>query len=283
MFYCLRLTLQADTELLWPLLEKAGVKPLFSSQNEGENFQELFVEMPPALKDSLASKFEAIIAIADWQPHAVDWHEQWETHSPFYKEGKLHIDLLAKGFSAKKGCESIELIPGAGFGDLSHPTTNLALELLSSYAKDSVVIDIGCGSGILTIAAIALGAVKAYGIDIDLAALAHADLNSRKNEMENAIFFSTPDTFAADFRGDENIVIVMNMILTEQKQAWEALAPLHSLNNAILLVSGMLQGEKSKFIQQSKLLGWKIETFTSKDGWLAALVLTQRRKGAEKV
>ncbi|HEX4330698.1 MAG TPA: 50S ribosomal protein L11 methyltransferase [Usitatibacter sp.] len=80
------------------------------------------------------------------------------------------------------GAINVSLDPGSAFGTGSHPTTRLCLRWLESHVRPGdVVIDYGCGSGILAIAALKLGAARAVATDIDPLALAAARYNSRVN------------------------------------------------------------------------------------------------------
>ena len=84
------------------------------------------------------------------------------------------------------------LKPGGGFGDLSHPTTRLMLRMLAQIVAKQDVIDIGCGSGILSLAAAALGSPKVYGIDIEQEAVEHSRNNAIFNNLsEKILLFRT--------------------------------------------------------------------------------------------
>ena len=98
--------------------------------------------------------------------------------------------------------DAINLIldPGLAFGTGSHATTRLCLRWLESrIAGGEAVLDYGCGSGILAIAALKLGASRAVGIDIDSAAVATAKANARRNDVEGEFLGGgAPLTFSAD-------------------------------------------------------------------------------------
>jgi ribosomal protein L11 methyltransferase len=82
------------------------------------------------------------------------------------------------------GALNIRLDPGLAFGTGSHPTTRLCLRWLEQHVQpDSSVLDYGCGSGILAIAALKLGARAAVGVDVDPAAVAAARDNAARNEV----------------------------------------------------------------------------------------------------
>ena len=113
------------------------------------------------------------------------WEKQWELFAPNFKNGKAHIDLTPYGCP-----EILQLYPGPGFGDLSHPTTRIVLELMQPYIQNHAVLDIGCGSGILSLAAAAMGASEVYGYDIDPEAVEHAKKNATlyTNNLKNREF-----------------------------------------------------------------------------------------------
>lgn len=77
---------------------------------------------------------------------------------------------------------NLQLDPGLAFGTGSHPTTRLCLEWLDNHITgNEVVVDYGCGSGILAIAALKLGAIRAIGVDIDAQALQASHNNAKQN------------------------------------------------------------------------------------------------------
>ena len=80
------------------------------------------------------------------------------------------------------------------------------------------MIDIGSGSGILTLSALSMGAKKAIGIEIDPMAVEHSRENAALNQLE-AEFFLPEQVFHIP---DNDIIVLMNMIASEQKVAWES-------------------------------------------------------------
>ena len=87
------------------------------------------------------------------------------------------------------GAVNITLDPGAAFGTGSHPTTRLCLAWLERNVRaGDTVLDYGCGSGILAIAALRLGAAEAFGVDVDPLALQAAQYNASRNGVRVGIF-----------------------------------------------------------------------------------------------
>jgi ribosomal protein L11 methyltransferase len=113
-----------------------------------------------------------------------NWMEAWKANYQPIPIGKRLIIVPAWLKSPDASRISIKIDPGMAFGTGTHPTTQLCLELLESYTpKDGDVIDVGCGSGILSIAALKLGAGFALGVDIDEASVKA----SRENADANGI------------------------------------------------------------------------------------------------
>jgi ribosomal protein L11 methyltransferase len=84
--------------------------------------------------------------------------------------------------------------PGLAFGTGTHPTTHLCLEYLSnSELTGKTVIDYGCGSGILAIAALALGADKAIGVDVDSKSIEASKKNAERNQVASRFIVGFPD------------------------------------------------------------------------------------------
>ncbi len=134
------------------------------------------------------------------------------------------------------------LDPGMAFGTGSHPTTRLCLEWLErSILPDHSILDYGCGSGILAIAAAKLGATDVLGVDIDPQAVSAARSNAERNEV-SARF----DDSAKDIKGQFDIVIA-NILSNPLK----ALAPAicsHVRHGGHLALSGILAEQAEELI-----------------------------------
>lgn len=178
----------------------------------------------------------------------IDWNEQWATFAPGFFDGKAHIELPSG--------EVIELLPGAGFGDYSHPTTKLMVSLMASYIPHQIVLDIGCGSGILSVAAAKMGAKKVFACDIDPEALVHA----KQNGHLNGIDIDTAPTLSFSNKP----VVLMNMISSEQELAWNN----WGCQFDTLITSGILTSAKESYLKFAKANGWKLIEEQESEGWL---------------
>jgi len=259
---CFRIKPQSSLDDAWDEIESFScMEPLYSSEDP-EGIKEIYANVErdfeiPALKHVL-----------DYYPtdlEAVDWEKQWQLHGMDYREGCIHVNLANFGCKSSKWKE-LKLEPGPGFGDLSHTTTRLVLEMMSNVVVGQYVLDIGSGSGILALSALAMGAKNVFGVDIDSEAIAHARNNADLNAMSEHVKFG----FAKDFKvpfGLERVIILMNMIQAEQEQAWASLKFIHGLR-LDCLISGILVEERERYLAKVADWGWDCINEVEKDGWL---------------
>jgi ribosomal protein L11 methyltransferase len=187
----------------------------------------------------------------------IDWKKQWELFCPYFKNGICKVPL--KDFCTGSS-EEILLSPGGGFGDLSHPTTHLMMELIGKFCKDKDVIDLGCGSGILSLAALKLGAKKAYSLDIEDDALFHTRENATLNRLQKKII--TGKTLK---KGPSPDVLFLNMTFYEQKEALSSL-PVYP---GLWITSGILKEQEEIYLKYIDSLGLELLSSHEKNGWLA--------------
>ena len=183
----------------------------------------------------------------------VNWEEQWALFASDFHDGKAHIDLRPLG-----GKQTLLLLPGPGFGDLSHPTTQLMLEMMQTHVLGESIFDIGTGSGILALAALLLGARSAVGIDIDEDALVHARKNGELNRLKARFCRAIPKKLPSS-------VILINMIFSEQKvvRPW-------TLNSVAKrwIVSGLLASQQDEYLAEASLWGWRVSSQHQRSEWL---------------
>ena len=254
----------ADLEFVWQYLEESGCVLLYS--NSEENEQQIFGDVPSRVsKDDLLDQCSEILSIAPIELPEIDWEVQWAAHE-HYRDGFLHVDLhhYAQQILFDRGPSILKLIPGPGFGDLSHPTTRLVLRLMPPYVQNKPVIDMGCGSGVLSIAAVSMGAATVCGLDIDPQALVHSRDNSACNEMRGEIDFLLPEEVK---KVNRESVMLMNMIQSEQEVAWKSLA---SFSNciSIAVTSGILVEGRADYLKQCSMRGWQLIEELEEEGWL---------------
>jgi ribosomal protein L11 methyltransferase len=160
------------------------------------------------------------------------------------------------------GAINVRLDPGLAFGTGSHPTTLLCLRwLVENIAAHDSVLDYGCGSGILAIAAAMLGAGRVAGIDIDAQALAASRANALANGV--TVAFGLPEALAAQTFD----VVVANILANPL----ELLAPLLARRVQVggrVVLSGILEAQSER-VAAAYARWFNIAPWGSGEGWVA--------------
>jgi ribosomal protein L11 methyltransferase len=111
-----------------------------------------------------------------------DWDERWKRfHVPLLLGGRLYVRPPWEEPAVRPGVVEVVIDPGQAFGTGTHPTTRLCLELLLSLDAGGSFADLGCGSGVLAIAAAKLGFSPVSAYDADRAAVEACSMNARAN------------------------------------------------------------------------------------------------------
>ena len=166
----------------------------------------------------------------------------------------------------------LDLDPGLAFGTGTHETTRLCMELLEKYVQPGMdVLDVGCGSGILSVAALLLGAEKAVGVDIDELAVKTADENAEINHVADR-FTGICGNLTDKVAGKYDIVvanIVADVIIMLTKDVEQFMKP-----DTVYLMSGIIDTRSKMCWQQwSSIL--PLSTAKREKGWVA---LSAKRK-----
>lgn len=156
---------------------------------------------------------------------------------------------------------NLRLDPGLAFGTGSHPTTNLCLQWLDKHLSgNESVLDYGCGSGILTIAALKLGAVLATGVDIDAQAIELSKNNAAQNGVQAAFYL--PETLPQEQQFD---VVIANILANPLRMLGQMLASRTKTGGRIVL-SGIL-AEQADEMNEIYAKWFEMQPAIIKDGW----------------
>ena len=212
-----------------------------------------------------------VIALRDEE----DWANNWKL---YYKPMEIGEKILVCPSWEKadaKGRLVLSIDPGMAFGTGSHHTTRMCLEYLEKLVKgNETALDLGCGSGILSIAAILLGAKEATGVDVDPI----AEKIARENAMLNGIYNDRYKVFAGNILSDEELKkrlltkkydiitanIVADVIIALLPLVKELLAP-----DGVFISSGIIDERYDEVLAALEKNGFIILDTKASEDWRA--------------
>lgn len=201
-----------------------------------------------------------------------DWRNNWKQHFTLLRVGQnLVIKPSWIEYESQDGDVVIDLDPGLAFGTGYHPTTNSCLEALEEMVRPgSIVLDVGTGSGILTIAAAKLGAGHITAVDIDGHAVRAAQRNFRRTgiaELVNAQSGSIP---SAATKGLNYDVAVANISARGIRMVAPAIPDLLA-DDGVFIASGIIVDQNDEAVSAIKGAGLDINEIRQKEDWITIL------------
>jgi ribosomal protein L11 methyltransferase len=192
-----------------------------------------------------------------------DWERAWMEHFHAMKfADKLWVCPSGQE-QQEQGTVCMTLDPGLAFGTGTHPTTALCLEWLAQQEmQGKVMIDYGCGSGILGVAALLLGAEHVHAIDIDPQALTASRYNAEKNHVEAAIDYYLPPQFTP-MTAD---IVVANILAKPLIELSASIAALVKVGGNLIL-SGILKQQAESVVEAYKQLGFSFAQTIIQEDW----------------
>jgi ribosomal protein L11 methyltransferase len=221
----------------------------------------------PALPALEAAAGGALVEIVTEQI-SDDWFDGWKRfHEPVLVGDRVHVRPPWTEALGREGVEEIVIDPGQAFGTGSHATTRMCLELLLELSPGGSFADLGCGSGVLAIAAAKLGWSPVSAVDFEVASVQAARENARVNGV-------SIEVDRADLRREAPPVaetVVANLLrpLLVELPARMAASPPRAL-----VVSGLLRAEGDEAAEAFGPLGLR-ERARREDGDWAALLLAR--------
>ncbi len=202
-----------------------------------------------------------------------DWMEAWKQHYQPIKVGQRLEILPAWVKQHDPGRLPVYINPGMAFGTGTHPTTQLCLELIEKYLQPGMrVFDIGCGSGILSVAAVRLGASSVAAVDVDPASIASTRENCLLNQVEDQVeveLGSLQLLLGGRFGSPQAPLVAANILASVilgmlESGLADAVEP-----DGVLLLSGILEGQAQAILKTAGECGLlHLETLTM-DDWAA--------------
>jgi ribosomal protein L11 methyltransferase len=195
--------------------------------------------------------------------HEEDWHKKWQR---FFTTTRIGRHIIVKPswelFIPEKGDIVIDMDPGMAFGTGTHATTRMCLEAIEKLTQNRTpainsMLDVGIGSGILSIAAAKLGVPKTVGIDVDPIALGYAQKNIDKNRVTDQVELRHVSLEKLEGTFDLIVANILSEILLKlRKDLFKHLA-----DNGILILSGIMDENKLKL--ERKFTSRKLALVTS--------------------
>ena len=204
-----------------------------------------------------------------------DWANNWKQYFKPFKVGeKLVIKPSWEDYDNADNRVILEIDPASSFGTGKHHTTRLCLELLEkNLNKGDNLLDMGCGSGILSIGAMLLGAGSAVGVDIEENAAATALENAEKNHISPDVY----KTYYGNILSDEKLaseidrkydIITANIVadvIIEMKDYFVR----YLKKGGILIISGIIEERMDEVIAAVESAGFSNPEPYVKEGWAA--------------
>jgi ribosomal protein L11 methyltransferase len=263
-----------DEELL---REKAGVSRVTFYLERNEAALDVIARVRIAMSDLKKARPDCgpllltIDNVAD-----ADWENNWKK---FYKPMEIGERLLVVPQWEKArddGRVKLVLNPGLTFGTGSHATTRLCLQALDKYIRGGEkILDLGCGSGILSIAALLLGADRAVACDIDEKCMDVAYENAALNGVGRDRYtvrwgdVVTDQALRQELGGPYDVVVA-NIVADVIKALASTVRPLVK-EGGIFLCSGIIDDRAEEVAQCLRDNGWTIAETRSSEGWFSYL------------
>ena len=255
-----------DEELMNLCNQRSCVKFYTADNEQGSDTISITEKALIELKNSDTSNEYGTLEISVCVVDDSDWKDNWKQYyKPMEIGDKLVVAPAWEDVSTDKLLLKID--PGMAFGTGSHETTSLCLEFLQDISlENKKVLDVGCGSGILSQAAVLLGAEFATGCDIDEAAVTCAIANAKINNLIEKTRYYKGDLLEGATEKYDIVIanIVADIVMALTRDIGKVI-----VTNGVFIASGIISErvcEVSDFIEKS---GFEILEIKEKRGWAA--------------
>lgn len=196
-----------------------------------------------------------------------DWIEIWRKHFRPIHLGSIVVCPEWIDYQPKEGEQIVKLDSNMAFGTGEHETTSMCVKLLQEYlTPESVCIDVGCGSGILGISAVKLGAKLAYLTDIDYVAVESAKHNAKNNGVSDKVVVAHSNLLDnADIKGD----IMLANITAEILVGLAPSIPKNLKKGGTLILSGIIESRLAMVIDAFTAQNLTLDKKIKEGEWLA--------------
>ncbi|MBU5595177.1 50S ribosomal protein L11 methyltransferase [Amphibacillus sp. MSJ-3] len=200
-----------------------------------------------------------------------EWATAWKKYyKPVKVSNQITIAPTWEDYQAESTGEIVvELDPGMAFGTGTHPTTVLSIQAIESYLKSGqTVIDVGTGSGVLSIVAGLLGAGQVFAYDLDDIAVKAATINAKLNKVDSLITVKQNNLLNHVTINPDLIVanLLAEIILRFEQESFALLKP-----GGIFITSGIIQAKESEVKQALLKAGFEILEINQLEDWVSII------------
>lgn len=254
---------------------KPAIVRAYVEATDPENVERTVEEVTQALGHLQVFDLRPIGEVTTRLVDEADWAEEWKRHFPVLRVGRrLVIRPTWRRHRAAPGEVVLALDPGMAFGTGLHPTTRLCLAALERLADRGAidgrrVLDVGCGSGILAIGAVRLGAASALGVDTDPLAIEATAANARRNRLGRRITARAGSLPTGEGPFDvvlANLIAALLVRLAPDLRA--ELAP-----SGTLLASGIFIDRETEVREAFEAAGLRVADRLAEGDWVALEVV----------
>jgi len=267
--YCQPFNADLISGIMWDfnitgLMEDVDHITVFTSGSSKDSEAQFNQALKKIQDDNLISSFRIEKEVLEDQ----NWNRLWEKSREVIKvSDRIIIKPTFKDYSAKANEIVLTIDPKMSFGTGEHQTTKLMLRALEKVVKPGMkVLDVGSGTGILSIAAVKLGAEKVVAVDFDEICLENCRENCVINEVDSSVEILTgeiDDVVEKDF----DLILAniqKNVLLEIAEQIKERIK-----QNGIVILSGLLESDREAIEKKYHSLGFKTLYIDQMDEWIA--------------
>ncbi|MGD9567387.1 MAG: 50S ribosomal protein L11 methyltransferase [Sedimentibacter sp.] len=253
------------------------IKVYLADNNQGKEYFNEINKFIENLKDDFKNIDFGRLEIVTKVLNEEDWANNWKQYfKPFTVSDKIIIKPTWEEINEPIEDKVIlEIDPGMSFGTGQHHTTRLCIEQIIKHLNEGMeVLDMGCGSGILSIASVLLGAKNVTGVDIDENAVRIA----KENAALNNIYEDRFAVYCGDVTEDKNLqdkigynkydMIAVN-IIAQIIMGMSFTFPKFLKNGGIVIASGVIKKYENEVVENLKALGFKILEINYSEDWVS--------------
>lgn len=256
-----------DEDVLAKMSEDVLVKAYFQ---DDQHAKETLILVSERLREFLRADLGFDVGSLELESRGVreqDWAENWKKYyKPFRAGEHLVIKPSWEPYEAQAGDLVLELDPGMAFGTGTHETTFMCMQQLERYVTPGCrAIDVGCGSGILALAAAKLGAGDVLAIDLDELAVKVAAENTQKNGLADVVRVAHGDLLE---RREEQADVIVANIIADVICYLCGPAKKHLLPGGVFICSGIIKEREEDVQRALSSAGYAVVSRLEKGEWV---------------